>query len=570
MPVDNFISFDPQQWETILAREEADRAAGAPMTALSQLVRLGLGQSSLNSVASNVPPALIARLVETGLWSPEQTITLTIAIPNPRQRVAACALLLRNENLVMPQREEISAIAVAALREVPESTGWLADASPRGHALLLVAPRLAGDPVAEALQMALALPGRVLGDTVSDRMRAIAALSPQLEGGLLDEALQAVTALQDVVECAGGLTLLARQLPKAQQETVWTQALDIALTRVYEPGEVKIIQGDQVSTVPTGGPSETDRLLAVSMLATTVEGALLSQVLDIALSAPQKAADEDTATEPGSGQRREPAWGRPFINIISGLVERLDPAQIGRVLETAFKIDDETYRVRTLAELAPYLTETQQAAVIETASTITDEAARITVLAGLGPHLQGALLDQVLQDELGLVVADQTEVRSPFSWVKKVISRPPPSESKIKDVKKRIDLLAAVAPNLSNAQCQAALNVTWPIKDERDRARLLNALVPQLAEAQQNKVIKEALKVVPRIKSDLDRAKALAELGRHVTGKNMAQVLQAVLKLPERVLGPGSRSPIAEALRELAPHLPPKLQAQALEAYAST
>ena len=76
------------------AAQRSQLAAGGPALApLPRLVRAGLLRSSLASLAYTVPPELLVRALELGLWSPDRALDHAARVPDPRDRAVAFRLL---------------------------------------------------------------------------------------------------------------------------------------------------------------------------------------------------------------------------------------------------------------------------------------------------------------------------------------------------------------------------------------------------------------------------------------------------------------------------------------------
>jgi len=130
--------------------------------------------ASLNSLAGKIPPALLAALVEKGVWSPPQGLAYARQVPEAGQRAKALAAL--SPHLPEPLREE-------ALREALDAARKIRDEGYRAQALAGLVPRLAEwagrEPVAarQAWQETLHLLAR---RTRRDLLSDLRALSPLL------------------------------------------------------------------------------------------------------------------------------------------------------------------------------------------------------------------------------------------------------------------------------------------------------------------------------------------------------------------------------------------------------
>jgi truncated hemoglobin YjbI len=233
------------------ARTEDARAAaqGNKAPHLGTEIRCALIEASLHSLAGNIPPALLAALVEKGVWTPAQGLAYARQVPDPWQRAEAL------EKLAPHLPENLLAQALAAAREirdVPVRAWALAALAPhlppdlqptvlaealaaargirderwRAQALAALAPHLPPDERPQVLAEALAA-AREIGDA-DDRAEALAALAPHLPPNLLPQALAAARGIRDERWRAQALATLAPHLPPDERPQVLAEALAAA------------------------------------------------------------------------------------------------------------------------------------------------------------------------------------------------------------------------------------------------------------------------------------------------------------------------------------------------------
>jgi hypothetical protein len=80
-------------WWACAAADREATARGEPAPYLGGEVRCALVETSLHSLAGNIPPALLAALVEKGVWTPAQSLAYARQVPNPEQQAEALAKL---------------------------------------------------------------------------------------------------------------------------------------------------------------------------------------------------------------------------------------------------------------------------------------------------------------------------------------------------------------------------------------------------------------------------------------------------------------------------------------------
>ena len=179
--------------------------------AISWQCRYALIVSSIKSLVGNIPPPLLAALINKGVWTPVQGLASARQILYEKQR--AQALIALAPHLPAPLLQE----ALEVARTIPVERY-------RAEALAGLAPHLSGPLLQEALEMAQAIP-----DDMRDR--ALAALVLRLgELGSGKEALEMARAIPDDEIQAQTLAGLAPHLSTPLQEIALQEALEVART----------------------------------------------------------------------------------------------------------------------------------------------------------------------------------------------------------------------------------------------------------------------------------------------------------------------------------------------------
>ena len=130
-------------WRACAAADREATARGEPAPYLGGEVRCALVEASLHSLAGNILPALLAALVEKGVWTPAQGLAYARQMPDPRQQAEALGKLAHHlPPDLLPQ-------ALAAARNIR-------DADARTRALAALAPHLPPDERPQVLAEALA------------------------------------------------------------------------------------------------------------------------------------------------------------------------------------------------------------------------------------------------------------------------------------------------------------------------------------------------------------------------------------------------------------------------------
>jgi hypothetical protein len=92
-------------WATAVPSTGAERPAQSPLTMWPCLVHYALLQATVHSMVYNIPPALLAQLVKTGLWTPDRALGLAGQESRPEVRVDHYRLLLETGQLSEAQAQ---------------------------------------------------------------------------------------------------------------------------------------------------------------------------------------------------------------------------------------------------------------------------------------------------------------------------------------------------------------------------------------------------------------------------------------------------------------------------------
>ena len=135
--------------------------AGRSISAVGLQYRYALIVASLNSLAGNIPPALLVTLVKRGMWSPSQGLAYARQVPDPKKRGEALAGLIPN----LPE---------SLLRDALATAWKIGDEESRSRTLAGLIPHLPELLLRDALAVA-----RKIGDE-KGRFRALIGLAPFL------------------------------------------------------------------------------------------------------------------------------------------------------------------------------------------------------------------------------------------------------------------------------------------------------------------------------------------------------------------------------------------------------
>ncbi|MCA2718489.1 NB-ARC domain-containing protein, partial [Microcystis sp. M169S2] len=330
-----------------------------PTKSIGLQVRYALITTSLNSLATNIPPELIAALVKHEIWTPAQGLAYVRQNQDSEKQAAGLTAIS-------------SYLPPALLPEALEIARGIGDEYNRARALTGLAPHLPENLLPQALEIA-----RAIGDE-RYRVKALTRLAPHLP-----ETLATAKEIGDKYDRAEALTGLAPYLP-----TILPEALATAR-------EIK---------------SEYNRAKVLTELAPHLPESLLPEALEIARAigderyrvkaltrlAPHLPEALEIVREIESEYNRAEA--------LTGLAPYL-PKILLDTLATARAIGDERYCVKALTGSAPHLPVSLLSEALEIARGIENESDRTEVLTELAPHLPESLLPEAL--EIARAIGDE-------------------------------------------------------------------------------------------------------------------------------------------------------------------
>jgi hypothetical protein len=305
---------------------------------LSRQITCALILGSLTSIAGNIPPVLLMRLVDEGVWPPARALAYAQSNPNTRDRARALAGLA--PYLPDDQRGPVLVQALEAVTSID-------DPYFRAEALAGLAPHLPDDQrgtvLAQALEAATAI------DRTDSRVDALVGLARYLPADLLAQALEAATAIDNSYRRAEALAGLVPHLPDDQRGTVLAQALETVTTASayfdsadrldalvglapHLPDDQRgtvLAQALEAATAGRFSPVDWTKVLAglAPLLSDDQRGTVLAQALDAATTS---------------------AWNsNSLVDALVGLAPHLSVDQLAQALEAATAITGK-HRMRDL------------------------------------------------------------------------------------------------------------------------------------------------------------------------------------------------------------------------------
>ena len=542
-----------------LADIQRARQMAAASDQMGRHMRYTLILSSLNSLARNIPLALIEALLSAQIWTLAEALSYARQKQDPCQRARALAALATE--LQEPQKTEVVKEILAASKLVKKG---------KDETLAWLSPRLAEQGlVDEALQLARSIDGH------EPSVSALVALVPYLtEAKRTDAVKQAyqhteqisepfrAASLSEVVPLLSESLLrdLLASIEGMESDLFRGWALAILVSRLAEEGKIEQATKLTSNIADTFSQVEAKALLVpclpepqrsdvlgevMASLRGLDDGAwrtsvgdamagypsILSQGIQLALERQSWRADVLKTVVPYlSPPLLNDAWelvlnspDPAFMAMATeALLAHLSGDEKGErakaALEPMRKIKDAQWRARGLASLVTGVSEAHSAAlaseIIELIRNIEPQYDLIDTLSEIVPHLP----DTTVGDALGLV--------------RRLDTRHSNYEENPKHT-----LLNALALYLPPSRLLEALAIAQEIDDREPRALSMAALASELTES----MLREALAEAQETKNEYVRAKALAALAPYLPDP----LLNEALDLARRIQDKTSRAEIA-------------------------
>jgi hypothetical protein len=548
-----------------MALEQADR--GEQPAAVVDAVRYALIRSSVNSVAGNYPPEIVARAVETGTWAAERGLSVAEHVADPGARAELFTRLLAGAALSDEQRDRARAGGLAAVRSVARSND-------RTEALAGLAPHLGADFAGQALEVAETVDQEHLALALAT---AAALLEGERRRDVLERALRSTGSVMSFEAGAAWSAVAAALIPGVDDDLVRravgmvppegeerARALAALASRLPEPERTRLA-GEAIAAVRTLG--DDDRVVVLGELVGRLDGMPRREAAELALetalrlppidredNSPQvvgllaaapflAGVALDRAVEAAMDVREIGAIRTELVDLLVALAARLDGVRRRRVVETALELarmprvegtDEGPWEVQPLAAVVPLLEGAQRAEVLR---------------AALDRAL--ALLPLQRQNELVSPRGEALAMLAPL-LSGELVEAANRSAAGVEDGETRALALAALGSKLTGAVrtevLAAAVAALREIGAAGIRQGALERLVPLLAD----ELLEPALDAAVTIDEELHRGDALAAVNPRLSGPLAARAFDAVAAIefePAR----------AKALTALVANLPEEL-----------
>jgi hypothetical protein len=537
-------------WRHAAARTDADPDGAAAGFTIEARCALIIG--SVVSLAANIPPDLLRRLVAEGLWSVQRAMAHVSTVPDPDDRVQALAAVVP---LISPPGLPA---ALAAARSIDKPGA-------RAVALTNVIPFLPAEAREQVVDAAL--DAALASSYETELLTAVTGLVPHLTPGLLTKALDIMrgAAFPDIR--AKGLTVLVPLCQPVDRERVALELVDAAravdhpLDRAealanalpYLHGHRRdSVHTEMVNTVRGALPPDKEWSSALATFLPKVPDEIRRGVVAEALTAACAVEYEFRRTDalktlaphldPDLADLAKNCAGqltkdRERLTVLAHLAPRLpEEARRGtfvRLLRAIRDVDDRYHARAALKELAPHLPDSFLPAAVDIAWTVEDPAHRAETLTVLAPRLP----DHFRQPVLTEILAAIRSIRGLDGYLQK-------------------ERLLAIIPHLPADLLPAALEITRGLT-AYDRARVLTRLAPRIP----SDLVATVITFADALGDEDDRATVLSLLVAPSDIQDRGTCLTSAFAAA-RMASPHVRG---DCIELLAPHIPPDLMPAAFD-----
>ena len=510
--------------------------------------RYALIQTTLNSLAQNIPAELLVRFVETGFWSPEQSLVhlYQVGCPNAPYwpSVAMSSIAKHLPSSLLPEAWRITRdmqdeanrastiwalaeyLPASLLDEALEVTRNMKDEFNLAWALHGLSPYLPSSILPKALEITR---------NISNEYQcfvALSALAPQLPESLLSEALEIH---RDIKHKGNSLALLHLLTPDISKPLVFKlQNIALSLKLKCQRNWFFFIRHSLLTklalhlpesllpTVLTLTPyisSEYYREEVLEVLAPHLPESLLHKALKLTFNfqnthrcvAPLRALSphfSEFLMSEALELTRDIKNTQDRIELIGSLAPYLSVCLLPQALKLTRNINDKLKRASVLNALMSKFPELGCEA-LELIRNAEDESELVQALAELAPNFPEFLFPKLLEISRDIVnererawMLCQLAPKSPELWIEAL-----EATHNIEDISARAWMLCALAPHLSESPSSEILELSRKVKDKFERARLLSQLVQDSPE-----LWPEVWRVTRQIKVEIHRAWVIREL----------------------------------------------------------
>lgn len=414
--------------------------------AFADCMRFVLIRTSINSIAGNFEPQLVARAVEIGLWPAHRALSVAARIPDAVKKTQMYLELLKTGGLSHLQRKQAQLSSLEAALEIP-------DKKARADALVELMKRLTtGELQVQALERAFDAALSI--ENAQDCIDIMAKLTPMLTGDTQVKAVVRAWEVAQALDAKGrvhALDKLAPYLPDKRLEKALEETLRYLITDVWEWEleeflevlEVYLTDTSLAHTLDTilALEDEYDRARALRAFAPYLTRELSNRAWQSALTLTDEEErlstlavvkqDEDDREESETvlALLRESRWVESLLLLLVDFSGELGSRIAGQALEATLTIEDEQKRVELLSQLLERVNGELRAEVAERTIGLIlkreDEQERAQLLSRIVRQLTEAERLQVPKSDLEKAFECAEGNDRLLSLMSEMLSRPP-------------------------------------------------------------------------------------------------------------------------------------------------
>ncbi|MBD2465716.1 hypothetical protein H6G89_32530 [Oscillatoria sp. FACHB-1407] len=526
----NFVTDVARAWMLAEAMYQKNRTQSIALQC-----RYALSMTSLNSLAKNISPELMANLVEHSVWTPLQGLAYALQIPSQAQRASAI------QQLAPKLPEEL-------LPKVLEAARSIENAQYRFKALVALAS-YKPEVWSEVLEAARSIEN---AQYRSEALVALASYKPEVwsdKPEVWSEVLEAARSVEDCHYHYRSKALVAL-IPKLSEESL-PEALEVARSINDADYRSKAL----VALIPKLSEESLPEVLEV---ARSIENARYRSEALVALIL--KLSEESLLKALEVARSIEDAYYSPNYRseALVALIPKLSEESLPEALEVARSINDADYRSKALVALIPKLSEESLPEALEVARSIGNTRYRSEALVALILKLSEESLLKALEVARSIEDAyygPNYRSKALVALIPKLLEESLPEALEvarsIENADYRSEALVALIPKLLEESLPEALEVARSIENTRYRSKALVALIPQLPE----ELLPKALEAARSIKDAQNRSQALGALAQH-----RPEVWSEVLEVACSINDADYRSrPLVALIPKLSEELLPKV-----------
>jgi hypothetical protein len=562
-------------------------------------IRYALITSSVYNLISNIPPILLATLVEKGVWTPLRAFNYAKRTPYSTEALQRLAPFLDTQQLIE---------AIALVRNLPEDRQkWLQELfalAPEittklgrevlasmedkasleqlmGNALAKLAEQIPNEQITDALKVAQALSNNAFA--------ALSILLSRLAAqGATQKAIRIAKEIGDSLWRAKTFKAILPYLSEHDKNFVVCSEVFTVLQNVYLPEKVETL-ALLIPHLPLEEPQEFRELRSANQeyfkaVPLLTRPAITTHALECAREIDNKLRKAEA-----------------FAHLVPVLLETDRLSILSETLSLVKEVEPESYRDQAMEVLAEQLREPLWSEALDVVKSVQDDFWRYMTLKPLIPHLPDTLLPEALAILYTLRESDRYEVLKSLATR---LTKPMLQEvlQIVEDQYYKSRILRVLAPQLDETILRELLQATYPapVQDEHDeeqdadwhnkKSTILEALAPRLSEA----MVREALAIatpklrffqmeprrfrtmrgilIPQLARLGFPEEAMSAIREHKVELDTKIIVEIAQYLPEAKLGellamirnPSHKYERKQALNGLAPYLSPTLLQEAI------